>query len=100
MVREVGKVPIASFVVRPDGEHFTKLVIRNAQRSALPEVRAVFDARHPEVEITSFGGLRNRRPRHLHEPRLGAEPFGNHGGDIDVESAYFRRITRIRLDEW
>jgi hypothetical protein len=43
--------------------------------------------------------LIDRRPLHLHELGLPAQPAGDGRGYLDVEAAHLRRVGRVGLDE-
>jgi hypothetical protein len=64
------------------------------------QLRAIFESRHPDVEISALDRCFQRCPRSLHELGLAPESSRDHAGDLDVEAAYLRWIGRICLDEW
>src|SRR5215207_2167340 len=62
---EIGERSISIAITRTDGQHLTKLVIRNAGGKRLPPSRDVFDPAQADVEIAAFRGLIERGELHL-----------------------------------
>ena len=86
-------------ILRADGEHLMKLVVRNADRVGGVAGGRVLNSAHTDVEVAALDGLIDLVERHLNEFGLTAEALGDLAGDFDVESAQLRGIARISLHE-